>query len=226
MRKFLETILFNPILWLIFGGVLLLLGAAVAGDIPAITAHVRQIEQLPSVDDTSQAAIVAFEGRISRQTPTIYGEFVSYLREAYQSCGRSSCWVETTRETPPLQVASGDLLVQIVNDDYRFETTAHTVEEAQPTLTTGTIRSRGFRPDSQVFGIGEVVERAGKPQVRAEFLWAGTQADYMTHLQAYRRRSLWWGGGFLTSGLLLSIVGTWQGWQFLRSVQRVTTVGG
>jgi hypothetical protein len=223
MRRFWNSILFNPVIWLSIGGVLLLLGIVVLGDVPGISTRLQQLQQLPDLDDAAPGAVAMFEGTISPQTPLVYGDFVSYTQEQYQSCWDSSCWVETGRETPPLWLWLAQQTVQIANQDYRFESTEHTLEEAAPTWTKGTLRSRGFRRGSTIFGIGEARDWAGDRQVLAEFIWAGTRASYRDHLAAYRRRSLWWGSGFLASGLLLSGIGVWQLRQFLRSIQSETS---
>ncbi|HEY0605624.1 MAG TPA: hypothetical protein VGD58_22060 [Herpetosiphonaceae bacterium] len=222
MRRLLNLILYNPVIWLSFGGILLLLGIVVLADIPSISGQIRQLEQLPYLDDAPAGAIAMFEGRISPETPLIYGEFVSYVQEQYQSCWDSSCWVETGRETPPLWLTIAGQTVQIANQDYRFESTEHDLEEAPPGWTSGTRRSRGFRRNSMIFGIGEARDGAGKRQVLAEFIWAGTHAGYLDHLAAYRWRSIWWGGGFLASGLALSAIGLWQARRFLREVRAET----
>lgn len=219
MRQLRDSLLFNPVIWLSFGSILLLLGIAGLYDLPAISAQLRQLQQLPDLTDSPPGVVAMFEGRISPQTPLVYDEFVSYVQEQYQSCGETSCWVETGRESPPLWVAIADETVRIANQSYRFESTEHTLEEAAPTWTKGSRRSRGFRRGSPVFGIGEVVALAGERQVAAEFIWAGTRADYLAHLRAYHRRSVWWGGGFLASGLALSAIGGWQGWRFVQSVR-------
>lgn len=219
MRRLRDLILFNPVIWLSIGGILLLLGIAGLSDVPAISARLGQLRQLAYLDDAPPGAVAMFEGTISAETPLVYGEFVSYVQEQYQSCGESSCWVETARESPPLWLAIAEQTVQIANQNYHFESTEHTLEEAPPGWTKGTLRSRGFRRGSTIFGIGEARDQAGERQVLAEFIWAGTRASYLGHLQAYRQRSLWWGGGFLASGLLLSAIGSWQSWQFVRSVR-------
>lgn len=222
MRRFWNLILFNPVIWLSIGGVLLLLGIVVLADVPAISSEMRQLQELPYLDDARPGAVAMFEGRISPETPLVYDEFVSYIQEQYQSCWDSSCWVETGRETPPLWLTMARQQVQIANQDYRFESTEHELEEAPPSWTKGTLRSRGFRRGSTVFGIGEARDMVGQRQVLAEFIWAGTRASYREHLEGYQWRSLWWGGGFLASGLLLSGIGGWQAWQFIRSVRSET----
>lgn len=219
MRRFLNLVLFNPVLWLSFGSILLLLGGVGLGDVPTISAQIRQARQLPDLVDARPGSVALFEGRISPETPLVYGEFVSYLQEQYQSCWDSSCWVETARETPPLWLTVGEQTVQIANQDYRLEATEHTLEEAAPTWTKGTLRSRGFRRGSPIVGIGEVAAQAGSRQVTAEFIWAGTRSGYLDHLEAYRRRSVWWGGGFLAGGLVLGAIGGGQLWRFVRSIQ-------
>lgn len=219
MRRFWNVILFNPVIWLSIGIVLLLFGIVGLYDVPGISARLQQIQQLPYLDDASPGAVAMFEGTISPQTPLVYDNFVSYVQEQYQSCGETSCWTETGRETPPLWLTIAQQTVQIANQDYRFESTEHELKEAAPTWTKGARRSRGFRRGSRIFGIGEARDRAGERQVLAEFIWAGTRASYRDHLEAYRWRSLWWGSGFMASGLLLSGIGVWQARRFLQSVR-------
>ncbi|HEY0737083.1 MAG TPA: hypothetical protein VGD69_19360 [Herpetosiphonaceae bacterium] len=219
MRRLLNLILFNPVIWLSIGGVLVLFGIVGLYDVPGISARLQQLQQLPYLDDAPAGAVAMFEGRISPETPQVYGEFVSYVQEQYRSCGENSCWTETGRETPPLWLTIAGQTVQIANQDYRFESTEHELKEAPPGWTQGALRSRGFRRNSMIFGIGEARDWAGKRQVLAEFIWAGTRASYRDHLEAYRWRSLWWGSGFLASGLLLSAIGFWQARRFLREVR-------
>ena len=222
MHRFWNLILFNPVIWLSIGIVLLLIGIVALYDVPGISARIQQLQELPYLDDARPGAVAMFEGRISPETPLVYDDFVSYIQEQYQSCWDSSCWVETGRETPPLWLTMARQPVQIANQDYRFESTEYELEEAPPSWTKGTLRSRGFRRGSTVFGIGESRDWAGERQVLAEFIWAGTRASYREHLEGYRWRSLWWGGGFLASGLLLSGIGGWQARQFIRSVRSET----
>src|ERR1044071_3934217 len=132
MRRFWDSVLFNPVIWLSIGGVLLLLGIVVLGDVPAISRQLRQLQELTYLDDAPSGAVAMFEGTISPETPLVYGDFVSYIQEQYQSCWDSSCWVESGRETPPLWLTMARQRVQIANQDYRFESTEHELQEASP----------------------------------------------------------------------------------------------
>jgi len=161
----------------------------------------------------SQAAFV--EGRISNHTPTVYRQFVAYLREEYRSSGaRTSRWVEVARKTPPLVIEAHGRAARVVNSNYGLETTDVIVEEEPPTFTRGAIQSRGFVVGSPVLAVGSVAEET--EGLVAEFLYAGTHAEYVAYLHRYLQNGLWWGGGLLFGGIGCIILGLWRLRRFLR----------
>lgn len=214
IRSGLEKVLLNPIVLLPVGAVLAIIGAIIVAYVPSMQSRLRDIEQLRPWDQAEPGQPAFVEGSVSNRTPLIYHQFVAHVREEYQSVGRSSTWVEVARETPPIVIETNGKMAHVVNNNYDMETMDIILEEQSPTFTQGAVRSRGFVAGSSVFAIGKL-EGAG--DLVAEFLYAGTRADYAEYLRRSLRGSIWWGGGLLLGGIVLISLGVWRTHRFLES---------
>jgi hypothetical protein len=159
------------------------------------------------------------EGRISEDNQKLHRDFVAYVREEYRDefldGDYIQRWVEVKRETPPLQITLADGEVRIDNDDYTFDTTAVTIEEAAPTVTKGAVQSRGYTVNSPVMLIGRV-ESGGS--VKAEFLYAGSRSAYIAEMRSVAARSVPVGVAFLAMSLLTGFLCVRELRRFLREI--------
>lgn len=208
LLQHLAAVILNPIV--LFAAALLgiIIGVTLLLDAPAFIKRQVRAEQLAPVSaeallDSSPGREVLLEGRISANNPTLYRNFVAYVREEYRDeffdGDTTQRWVEVERATPPLliTVAGGD--VRLANDDYTFDTTAVTIEEVAPTVTRGAVQARGYMANNPVVAIGHVVEDG---TVKAEFLYSGSRADYVAEMRRVAARSLPTGLAFLALGIV------------------------
>ncbi len=148
-----------------------------------INTRTAQIRQLPLATATSLAnlplgARVVIEGKISPTQPTRFRQFVAFVREQISSQrANRSYWIEIGRSTPPLQINAADGAVRISNDNYDLQTTSEVWEDTvQQTQTRQ--RYVGFKPGSEVVAVGRVERSPSGTQIYAEFVAAGTRAEY------------------------------------------------
>jgi hypothetical protein len=216
VRGCIESVLYNPLVWgslalALLGIALFLFIDVVRGD-----RHANNIARLPWFDVAQPGQLAVVEGQISEDSPLVRAPFVAYVREVYRSCGRSSCWIEDSRQTPALVVDVERGAVQILNTDYRFESTDVTVREAEPTFSTGAIQLRGFGLQSRVVAVGTVVQQGDGRALDADFLAAGTREQYTEGLRIAASEGLWLSGVFLVVGLGVLRVTVRQVRRFLR----------
>ena len=216
-----HDILLNPMLLVPSGLLFAFIGACLVADVPTTLSRVSFIERLPPVAVAVPGQAVFVDGHVSQRTLAIHHQFVAYLREEYRSCGRRSCWVEVARKTPPLLVESHGRVVQIINDNYHLDFLLAgadvSIEERQPTLVTGSVRSRGVVVGSPVLAVG--VAAPAMQGLEAEFLYAGTRAEYVAALRASLKRAGWWGGAFVLCGTGCIMLGLWQWRKFMRQIK-------
>lgn len=220
MRTFRDRILFNPAIWLPIGLSLACLGGFLVGDIPSSRAASAQLQQLPAVHEAAVGQLAVAEGQVSADAPALEDGFVIVVREVYKSCGRSSCWSEVERASPPFVIAADEGPVRIFNGDYAIETTAVERQDARPSWTSGSRRSRGFVAGSPMVAVGVVAGNDRAFVFEADWVAAGTRAEYLEAQAQYHSRGLRWGGAILGTGLLLTAIGLYQTWRFLREVRK------
>lgn len=184
------------------------------------TAERLQPMSVAALGDSQPGSEVILEGRISPQSPAVYGSFVAYVREEYRTTdafGNSVArWDEVARETPPLVVALPDGDVRIANNDYSFDTTATTLREAEPTLTKGAVQSRGYVAGDPVLVLGTVVDTNGSRAVKATFFYAGTRAAYLADYGRLSRTTLPIALPFLIVCAISTVALVWQIRRFMR----------
>lgn len=184
-----RSLLDNPLVWLAVGLTSGALGAALLADLPATREQLAQVRDTRPFSAAAPGNVAFVEGTMAHASSSAsQHDLVVYVREAYRSgSARTSTWVETARSTPAFSLASRDGVVRVVNDTYRLETTAVTIEEAPASLTRGAIRVRGFRVGSHVLAVG----RKGSPpgSFEAVFVAAGTRDDYLEQRAAFVTRA-------------------------------------
>ena len=211
--KTLNSVVFNPLVWLLLGLCFAFIGISLIADIPKLSSQLRLMEQLPVFAVAKPGERAFLEGQISAQNPPVYNQFVAYVREEYRSSiGRNLRWVEVARQTPPLIIEVQGKAVRVVNEDYAFKTADVTLEEASPTVTRGAVQARGFVTGSLVFAIGSKQDEG----FVAEFFYAGTRSDYVAYLSHSLRGRMWFGGGILFIALCFIF---WGGFIFWRGRQ-------
>lgn len=196
IQSMLRHVLLNPLVLLAIALVSGGIGIILLLDVPAYTQRLARAEGLTpstvaSLVSSPQDSEVMLEGHISASNPKLQHDFVAYVREEYRDefldGDTIQRWVEVKRETPPLLITLADGDVRLANDDYLFDTTAITIEEAAPTITKGAVQARGYTVNSPVMLIGRV-ETDG--HVHAEFLYAGSRASYIAEIRRSADRSL------------------------------------
>jgi hypothetical protein len=205
VRALIINVLLNPFLLLSLGFVPTTVGASLVANFPTTLSRISRFEQLRPADVVAPGEPAFVEGRVSNHTPTVYRQFVAYLREEYRSSGRSSRWVEVARETPPLLIEAHGRVARIVNSNYTLEMTHVSTEEKPSTFTKGAVQSRGFVVGSPVLAVGSVTEAT--EGLVAEFLSTGTRAEYIAYLHRDSQNTLWWGGGILLGGIGCIVLG-------------------
>jgi hypothetical protein len=211
-----KRVVFNPFVLLPVGLVFAALGLMFSVNIPPKLRELNDVRRLPSFATANFGERAFLEGRISEQNQIVHGQFVAYVREDYRSStARTSSWVEVARQTPPLIIETRGETVRIVNDHYILASTHVTLEEAAATLTKGAVQARGFVVGSPVLAVGFVAQES--KEFIAEFLYAGTRANYLTDLTRFLRNAGWMGGGSLMIALLFIFLAGRQLRFFLRS---------
>lgn len=219
-----SRVLLNPIVLAAVALVTGIVGIIIVLDMPAYTKQMSRAERLLPASATSIAHSasdneVLLEGRISPSNSKLHQQFVAYVREEYRDeildGDDMQDWVEVKRETPPFLLRLPDGDVQIANDDYIFDTTAVTIEEAAPTFTKGAVQIRGFTVDSPVMVIGRV---APGGTVVAEFLYAGSRAAYLAEMRRLATGSLPVGIGLLLVCALTTTLCIREIRRFLREI--------
>jgi hypothetical protein len=188
----------------------------------AATAAADRAEQLPLLTAQSvergavdQEAIV--EGRISARNPARFREFVAYIREEYHGTDDDGDpdWREDERVTPPLLLELDDGPVQIENSSYRMENPPSRWQDSgglswNGLTGEGTKRYLGFTAGAQIVTIGRIVEGREGLALEAEFITAGTRADYMANQRSAAGMFPIVGMIFGGIGALIALGGVWS----------------
>lgn len=219
-----SRVLLNPLVLIAVALVTSIIGIIIVLDTTTYTKRLNRVERLApmsatALENNALRGEVLLEGRVSARNAKLHDNFVAYVREEYRDemldGDNLQRWVEVKRETPPLFLTLADGDVRLSNNDYIFDTTSVTIEEAAPTITKGAVQVRGFARDSRVMAIGRVTVDG---TVNAEFLYAGSRAAYMAEMQRLSSRSLQVGLMFLLVGVVTSILFVRATRQFLREI--------
>jgi hypothetical protein len=224
IQSMVRHVFLNPLVLLAVAIVAGGIGSMLLLDVPTYTQRLARVERLTPITATSLATSpqdreILIEGRISANNPKLHRDFVAYVREEYRDefldGDTIQRWVEVKRETPPLLITLADGEIRLANNDYLFDTTAVTIEEAAPTITKGAIQTRGYTVNSPVMLIGQA-EAGGR--VHAEFVYAGSRAAYITELRSVVDRSLPIGLAFMLVSMIAIIAGVREIRRFLREI--------
>ena len=205
-RGCLSHVILNPMVMLSLSVIVIIGGALMLALVRQDNASARAIQQAATLGTDAVGGSAVVEARVSPTNPTVNGTLVAFVREAYSTCWESQCWVERARVTPPLVLDDIERPVRIVNDDYALGSTAHTVEEAQPTITEGTIRARGFKVGDTVLVIG--IARSAD-EIEAQTMYAGTRADVLAYLSSGARVAVVGAWSAIVGGIAWGAFGVW-----------------
>jgi hypothetical protein len=186
------------------GAALGLAGFAVVWFMPGIIAaeHAR-LSALPapsavSLTDTPAGREVIVEGRIAPSQPTLFRDFVAYVKEEERRDGRDDDdreWKEVERRTPPLQIVADGGTLAVVNADYgltwaktQWRDTARVIDTNYSGLVAG----------EPVFVRGRVA--AGG--VEAIVVGSGTRESYLGQVAANAGVAWWLGTGLEIVGAI------------------------
>ena len=197
---------------LIVGGIGLLLGLAgvvMWRYLPGMAAaeHAR-LEAFPTPDavsltDTPNAREVIVEGRIVKNQPVRFRDFVAYVKEEEQrdqrERERSGRWKTVEKVTPPLALVSGEGTVRVVNDDYGIQFAKTRWRDESKVIDTA---YQGLVAGEPVFVHGFVT--AGGLQ--ATKVGSGTRATYLGIAEGNIGVGWWLGVIFMSVGGLLVVI--------------------
>jgi hypothetical protein len=215
--------LFGPIFLIGFGLIFLVIGTLLATvGARQASAEAERAEQLQpmtaaALDDSPSGREALIEGRISARNPSLFQQFVAYVREEYRGSDDEDRekWEEDERRTPPLLIEVADGAVPLADDHYALDNPPHTWQESQSTrvwngLTgEGTKRYRGFQAGDQALAIGTLVQGSEGMELRAERVYGGTRSGYIAERRQAARWMPWLGGIFGLVGAGIALGGVW-----------------
>ena len=222
-------------LWLLLflGSIFFIIGVAATLIFGYIfTGQVRQMEALPlspaaALNARPPGSQVLVEGQISRRNEKRFRSFVVYWAEEFRGWNEKNdnlnqaIWVEIERVTPPLRLDLPDGPVRIANNDYTFQ--SGTMGSAEGPVTwqdredlvwdqstqMGTRHYTGLEIGSPVLALGVVTETVEGRALRAEWLYGGTRAGYLTRQREAVALITWLGPLFAVIGLGIMALGVW-----------------
>jgi hypothetical protein len=189
------------------GSIFLLAGILVGWLVPSLSSgQADRIAAMTSstvaaLQDTRAGSEVLVEGRISDDNPALIDSYVVYVvyECLYDSEEDREC-AKIREVTPPLLLALSDGIIDITNDSYEWIGTRHLVGE-------GDTEYGGIEIGDEVLALGILSASEPAPQIEAEFIALGTQAELVAEL---RGQSAFWrlfGVAFAIIGLSLALAG-------------------
>jgi hypothetical protein len=170
----------------------------------AIAARLERMTALPSPDgaaltDTPPGQEVLIDGRIARDQPVLFREFVAFVKEEEERDRRDrdrTEWKVRERQAPPLRIErSGDEPLRVVNGDYRMSPRTSWRDESKfiDTRYSGLVAREAVVVHGRVAPGGlEAIEVA-----------SGTRAGYLAAIEASIGTAWWLGTGFAVGGGVL-----------------------
>jgi hypothetical protein len=171
---------------LIFGltGVAMLAGSCAARQQvdELAAAPLLSIEQLPALEAGQPVAV---EGRISERNTAAHESLVVFVAREYGgvdcdddgSC--SAIWAEVERVSPAIWLDLPGGRLRLSNTDYDLLNAPETWYTDREPIEDQTLEYAGFRMGNPVFAAGTIDTGDGRT-LRAEFLFGGSRADYLT----------------------------------------------
>jgi hypothetical protein len=203
--------------FLFFGVPLLCLVAPMCGLLIPYTAtrDANRVERLTPAPvsilvDGEPGREVLVEGRVSSRNPARYGSYVAYIREEREintndeGTTTTGSWRVVERVTPPLLLELSDGLVQIENSGYDLRG-GKTVEKKS--LWEQEIRYSGIEAGDHVIAVGVLFAADEPPQISAEYVYRGTQAQYVSGQRTMVVIGIVAGIVFAVAGIILILWG-------------------
>jgi hypothetical protein len=219
----------GPAIFMALGIMFMLIGGLVSYVIAqSARANVERIERLapisgPAFNDGTPGREVLIEGVLSERNRARFRDFVAYYRDEYRGQDEDGDDEFERRETvaPGLLVDVDGTLVQIAADTYRFDL-PHAEWQDRPRLEynvfTGEATSvySGFVAERPVMAIGTLQRGSEGLELRAEFVYGGTRAEYMNRERTSQNMA--WIFGAISGGIgaLFTVIGAF----WLRNVWR------
>lgn len=207
----------GPLVFTLVGGLFLLLGLgtlllgsrwhrAEAGRFAALQPLAAAV-----LNSTAPGTTALLEGRISAQGRLLHGDLVAYVRQEYRGLDDSGdpVWREDERATPGLLLELPDGRAAIEPGSYGLLGPLAVRSEGEPTWdgSTGTKRYSGLTASSPVLAYGAVVAGREGPALAAEWLFAGSQDEYVASRRADAQATVWIGLLFTGLGALFGSLG-------------------
>lgn len=154
------------------------------------------------------------EGTVSPRNTARFRDFVAYVREEFRGADDNGDekWLEDERVTPPLLIEAGGP-VQLANDDYSLDGPHEYWKEEglnwSSSTEEGTKRYRGFVAGRPAMAIGTAAPGAEGNELRAEFVYGGTRAQYIAERRSSASIFPWVGLAVGLAGAAVSFVGAW-----------------
>lgn len=190
------------------GAVLGLAGFAVVWFLPGIIAaeHAR-LSALPapgavSLTDTPAGREVIVEGRIAPDQPTLFRDFVAYVKEEERRDGRDDDdreWKEVERRTPPLRLAADGGVIALVNANYSIVWAKTQWRDAARVIDTN---YSGLVAREPVFARGRVATGG----LDAIVVGSGTRESYLAQVAANAGVAWWLGTGLEITGAICVLI--------------------
>lgn len=142
--------------------------------------------------NTPAGSEVIIEGRISERNTGLRDGLVALIERQYRGIecddndNRDSChqvWTETQRATPALWLDITGGRLQISNSDYQLNNPPESWTTTPVLIEDETLEISGFRMGNPVFAAGQISAGDGVT-LHADFIYGGTQADYVASQQS------------------------------------------
>jgi hypothetical protein len=191
------------------GAVFVIAGTLIVAYAPgAIAERHARMQALSSpgaaeLTDTPPNQEVLVDGRIARDQPLLFRDFVAFIREEEERDRRGDDrteWKVRDRQAPPLQIVlTGDDAVRVVNYGYGIWGATTTWYDRSKILET--------RYTGLVAGEAVVVHARTAPGgLEAIEVASGTRASYLTGIAASVGVAWWLGTGFAICGSVMLLV--------------------
>jgi hypothetical protein len=168
-----------------------------------------------ALEDRPAGEVVLVEGTISPRNPPRFREFVAYRAEEYRGVDDDGDpdWEPFATVTPPLILDAGGVVL-LANEDYSLEGDHARYEDPGPPtrgdfFRESTKRYQGLVAGGTVTVIGMVAPGQEGNELRAEFVYAGTRAEYIAGQRDAARNLPIIGLIFGGIGSVFVLIGLW-----------------
>ena len=204
----------------LFGAVFLFVGGMFLWFSVDANREIEQQKQLPlltapQVADASPGIQAVIEGRIAERNQLFDQSFVAYTRSLYEGehCTNSfdddndepTCspiWTDIEQLTPPLWLDVADGRTQLANDDYQMQSPPEMWLSTDSLVEDETIWYQGFKINSPVFALGNIIATANGPALQADFIYGGNRQAFFENREDTAFSFVWGGAIFAGFGLV------------------------